>query len=139
MAHGLVLLALLVAGVVEGASLSALIPAISVATKTGDEQLSAPGQWVVDRVEAVGVEPTLAVLLLVAVGLVILQSLIVLLAKREVGYTVAQVGTDLRLQLLRSLLSSRWEYFLRQPVGKLANAITGEADRASKAYMQAPR
>ena len=45
---------------------------------------------------------------------------LVLLAKKRVGYTVAQVATDLRLSLLRALLDNpKWEYYLRQPVGVL--------------------
>jgi ATP-binding cassette subfamily C protein len=55
---------------------------------------------------------------------------------RQVGYTVARVATDLRLQLLKALLSTRWEYFSGQPVGKLANAISSEAYRASDAYLK---
>ena len=65
---------------------------------------------------------------------ILAQSALSLIAKRQVGYTVAQVATDLRLALLRALLSARWEYFLRQPVGKLTNAVSWEADRASRAY-----
>ena len=48
---------------------------------------------------------------------VALKSVFLLVAQRQVGYG-AQVGTDLRLQMLRSVLRSKWEYFLHQPVGK---------------------
>ena len=51
------------------------------------------------------------------------------------GYTVAQVATDLRLALLRAMLSTRWEYFLSKPVGSLANAVATEAMRAANAYL----
>ncbi len=40
----------------------------------------------------------------------ILQELLILLADRKIGYTVAHVATDLRLTLLRALLSTRWGY-----------------------------
>jgi ATP-binding cassette subfamily C protein len=52
-----------------------------------------------------------------------------------VGYTVAGVATDLRLSLIRALLVARWEYFLRQPVGVLANSMATEAARAASAYL----
>jgi ATP-binding cassette subfamily C protein len=52
----------------------------------------------------------------------------------QVGYAVARVATDLRLDLLRSFLRARWSYYTRQPVGTAANAMATEADRASQAY-----
>jgi ATP-binding cassette subfamily C protein len=66
-----------------------------------------------------------------------LTSGIGLLAKRQVGYTVAQVATDLRLELLRVLVAARWEYYLRQPVGKLINSLASEAGGAAMAYLSA--
>jgi ATP-binding cassette, subfamily C, bacterial len=42
----------------------------------------------------------------------------------------------LRLSLLRSLMAARWEFYVRQPVGSLTNAVGTEAIRASQAYVQ---
>ena len=83
--------------------------------------------FAVRALERVGIEPTITSLLAVIVIGTILTSAIALLARREIGYTVAQVATDLRLQLLRVLVAARWEYYVRQPVGKLTNAMAGEA------------
>ncbi|RXM22226.1 hypothetical protein EO238_24950, partial [Citrobacter sp. AAK_AS5] len=47
-----------------------------------------------------GIEPSLGTLLLIIVVGVSLKAAMVLLANRHVGYTVAQIGTDLRLRLL---------------------------------------
>jgi ATP-binding cassette subfamily C protein len=63
------------------------------------------------------------------------KSLLLLIAKRQVGYTAAQLATDLRLELLRAVLLSRWEYFLEQPVGKLTNSLATEAARAAEAFV----
>ncbi len=68
-------------------------------------------------------------------GGLLIKSALVLWAHKQVGYTVAHVATDLRLALIRALLGSRWEYYLRQPVGALANSIATEATRASQAYL----
>jgi ATP-binding cassette subfamily C protein len=81
-----------------------------------------------------GVTPTLEMLLLVVLCAIILKSILVLLANKQVGYTVAQIATDMRLQLLRALIASRWEFHISQPVGSLANAMATEGNRASKAY-----
>jgi ATP-binding cassette subfamily C protein len=50
---------------------------------------------------------------------------------------VAQVATDLRLELIHALFVTRWEYFIRQPVGTLTNSIAGEAGTAARAYLSA--
>jgi ATP-binding cassette subfamily C protein len=138
-----VLLALVVAGSVEGASMTALIPAIgawlesSAAGAGGEGALGGPiGGYVMAAFDRVGLpRPSVGQLLGIAVGGMLARSLLVLVAKRRVGHTVAHVATDLRLALLRALLRARWEYFLRQPVGRFANAMSTEVDRSSKAYL----
>jgi ATP-binding cassette subfamily C protein len=132
-----VLLALLVAGTVEGASLSALLPMLAVAMRGGVGEAAAEdhvSRTVIGAIERMGLTPSLGLLLAVVVGGFAARSAIVLVAKRHVGYTVARFSTDLRLELLRSLLAARWEYFLRQPVGRLANAMSSEVDRSSRVY-----
>jgi ATP-binding cassette subfamily C protein len=138
----IMLIALLLAGVAEGIGLSALLPLISVAMggQTGAESGASAGnsgleQVVTETLLSVGLTPTLGVLLVIIVFAIVLKSGLVLLAKKQVGYTVAGVATDLRLALIRALLLARWEYFLRQPIGVLANSMATEAVRTSKAYL----
>ena len=73
-------------------------------------------------------------MLLIIVGGMIIKSLILLLANRQVGYTVAHVATTLRLELIKALLASRWQYYLRQPIGSLANSVATEAYRAANGF-----
>ena len=138
------LLALSLAGVAEGIGLSALLPLVSVAmgSQAGADSAASVGHSGLERVvtetlTSVGLTPTLGVLLIVIVIAIVLKSGLVLLAKKQVGYTVAHVATDLRLTLIRALLIARWEYFLRQPIGVLANSMATEAVRTSKAYLHA--
>jgi ATP-binding cassette subfamily C protein len=141
----IMLFALLLAGIAEGASLSALLPLLSVAIKqeTGDEAATAESaaepdsfeQLVTTTLVSLGITPSIGVLLAVIMIGITTKSALVLFAKKRVGYTAAQVTTDLRLSLLRALLSTRWEYFLHQPVGQLANSMATEAIRASEAYV----
>jgi ATP-binding cassette subfamily C protein len=138
-----VLLALVLAGTAEGVSLTALLPVLTAAITTergigGQSTAGAdlgPGQWIMDILRDLGVDPSTGVLLGVIVLGIVLRSLLMLIANKRVGDTVAQVATDLRLTLLRALLFTRWEYYLRQPVGSLANAMSTEPDRASKAFL----
>jgi ATP-binding cassette subfamily C protein len=136
------LLALLLAGVAEGIGLSALLPLVSVAIGSQPEAQAgtfASGSGlekvVTEILAAVGLTPTLGVLLTVTTLAIVLKSVLLLLARKRIGYTVAQVATDLRLSLLRALLTTKWEYYVRQPVGVLTNAMATEAIRTSKAYL----
>jgi ATP-binding cassette subfamily C protein len=47
---------------------------------------------------------------------------------------VSLIATEMRLNLLKSLFATRWEYFIRQPIGQLTNGIAFEANRASTAF-----
>ncbi|MGB5259776.1 MAG: ABC transporter transmembrane domain-containing protein, partial [Gammaproteobacteria bacterium] len=140
----LMLAALLLSGIAEGIGLSALLPLLNIGlgADTGTELL-APGSEIQSNLErvvfetlgALGIAVTLGNLLLIIVGVVLVKSVFLLLAQREVGYTAAQVGTDLRLEMLRAVLCSKWEYFLHQPVGKLTNALATEARRSSESFV----
>ena len=130
-------LALLLAGILEGIGISMLLPILSIAAgkQSGSHAGSAIERMVSEGVSALGITPTVGNLLIVLVVAITLKSIMVLLAKKQVGYTVARVATDIRLEMLQTLLDSRWQFFLKQPIGRLANAMATEASRASKAYM----
>ncbi|MCD6151449.1 MAG: ATP-binding cassette domain-containing protein [Deltaproteobacteria bacterium] len=137
----MMLLALLLAGIAEGFGLFALLPLFGMTLGgVGSGAASAvadnrAGQIVVKTLSAIGLEPGARNLLLVIVVAILLKSILVLVAKKKVGYTVAHVATDLRLALIRALIGARWEYYVGQPVGSQANAVATEAMRASQAYL----
>lgn len=139
-----VLVALLFSGLAEGISFFALLPMLNATLGTAGPDREAglmdadhgPGQILVDLLQGWGITPGVGVLLTVVVLGTVLKSVLVLVANKRVGYMVAQVATDLRLALLRALLFARWEYYVRQPVGTLANAMATEANRASTAYLE---
>jgi ATP-binding cassette subfamily C protein len=139
-------IALLLSGILEGIGLSMLLPLLTIAVKTqpglgtfsaGTTDTAAPAleRLVSNGLSAVGISPTIGVLLIIFIAAITLKTIMMLLAKKQVGYTVAQVATDLRLEMLRALLVSRWQYFLKQPLGSLANSMATESHRASKAFM----
>jgi len=137
----IMLLALLLAGVAEGVGLSGLLPLISIAIGKqtgvqGGTLVSTSGleRAITETLAAIGLSPTLGVLLTLITLAITIKGILILIAKKRIGYTVAQIATDLRLSLLRSLLVTKWEYYIRQPVGVLANAMATEANRTSKAY-----
>lgn len=142
----IMVLALLLAGLMEGVGISMLLPLIGIAigNQTGAGSLQAVKngasnsmleRMITDGFNSLGVTPTLGMLLIVIIATVTLKSGLMLLAKKQIGYTVARVATDLRLEFLQALRVSRWQYFIRQPLGSLANSIATETTRTSKAYM----
>jgi len=140
----LMLAALLLSGIAEGIGLSALLPLLNIALgydATGEltgipsQSQNSFEQSVLDALAWIGIEPTLGNMLWILVVGVLVKSIFLLLAQRQVGYTAAQVGTDLRLEMLRAVLLSKWEYFLHQPVGKLTNALATEAQRSSASFV----
>lgn len=139
------LLALLLAGIAEGVGLSALLPLLSIAIRnnagetgqdTGLEQEGELERLINGVLSDHGIDPGIGVLLTIIVFGVTLKNLLLLFAKKQVGYTAAQIATDLRLENLRAILRSRWEFFLHQPVGKVANALATEAHRSSESFVR---
>jgi ATP-binding cassette subfamily C protein len=138
----ILVLALLLAGIMDGIGLSMLLPLIGLTVNNPagegvdrpDAGLSKLDQLVLEGFNFVGITPTLGILLIVIVATVTLKSGLMLLAKKQIGYTVARVTTDLRLEFLQAMRVSRWQYFVRQTLGSLANSISNETTRTSKAY-----
>lgn len=139
----LTLACLIFATLAEGISFSSLLPLLGLATRAhqaapaSDSAPTGLEQIFISALDAGGLRPSIGLLCFVIVSGIGLKTAFVLLAQKQVGYTVAHVATDLRLSLLRSLLAARWEYYVRQPVGGFANAFATEASRASDAYQNA--
>jgi ATP-binding cassette subfamily C protein len=144
------LVALLFAGIAEGFGITALLPLLNIvlgpqagagaAAATGtSEIITSVEQMIRSILGTIGLTPTVAVLLAFFVACIMLKCILVLLANRQVGYTVAHVATDLRLSLLRALFVTRWEYFIRQPIGQLTNAVATEASRSANAFLYGVR
>jgi ATP-binding cassette subfamily C protein len=127
---------LLLASLIEGIGLVTMLPLLASQSPDMANRLPKGLTRVVQQaLDFVGVTPTVGVLLLIIVTVITLKCVLVLLANRQVGFTVALVSTNFRLEFIRSLLAARWEYYLRQPVGALANSVTGEVGRATMAYL----
>jgi ATP-binding cassette, subfamily C, bacterial len=145
----LTLVAILFAGISEGFGISALLPLINTVFNQASQAGATAGSppvwtYAIDQIVqgvlgTVGLTPTVAVLLSLFVACIAFKCLLVYLANKQIGFTVVLIATDMRLSLLKSLFASSWEYFIRQPVGKLTNAVATEAHRASTAFSYGAR
>ncbi|MGI9291951.1 MAG: ABC transporter ATP-binding protein [Gammaproteobacteria bacterium] len=140
----IMLFVLLIAGLVEGVSLTALLPLLNHVIVNSDspaaeasttETDSGVGDFLLNAIEATGFTPGVEALLVIILLGAVIKGGLSLLARQKAGYIVAHVATDLRLSMLRALLASRWEYFLHQPVGQLTNSMSIEAARSANAYL----
>jgi ATP-binding cassette subfamily C protein len=130
-----VLILLLLAGFAEGIGLTSLLPLMSIAGGDNAAQSSPAGRLVVDTLEGIGLSASLEILVVIVVVGISLRGVLSILAMRQVGYAAAEVATQLRNRLIDSLLRVRWSYFTRQPVGRIANAVSFEATRSAQAYV----
>lgn len=124
----------LFSGVAEGFSILTFLPVLELLSSGKVTGNSAVVRFIETLLHFVGLAPSLPVLL----GLIVLgitaKSALLMLAMKQAGYTIAHVTTDLRLKMIKALLAAKWNYFVSQPAGHLANAISSEAMRASTAY-----
>ena len=145
----LLVTALLLAGLADGIGLSAMLPLLQIAfnnntTDAADGAFEPPAEndsefaaRVTEVLTSLGISPTMGILLTIIVAVIAFKNLLIFFSSSRIGYIAANVATELRMDLLRSIVASRWQYFVNQSTGALANSMATEAWRASNAYIYA--
>ncbi len=130
---------LLAASLIEGISVTALLPLLSLATGAdGSGDGSSAAFLVVEQVLSVlGLSASLANLVLFVVAGVAIKASLTFAAMVYVGSAVAEVATSLRTRLVEALLNARWSYFVAKPTGRILNTLSVDATRAGQAYLAA--
>jgi len=127
----------LFSGLAEGISILTFLPVIELVSSGQGAGNSGVARFIGAMLDFAGLPSSLPVMLGVIVAGIAAKSALLMVAMKQAGYTIAHVTSDLRLQQLQALLAAKWEYFVSQPAGQLANAIGTEAMRASVAYHHA--
>jgi ATP-binding cassette subfamily C protein len=128
-----IILGYLAAGVLEGFSVVALLPLLTMTSSSGIA--SSAAEPVLRTVLAsVWLEPTLPVLMSIIILGMLFKAVVMLMATVQVGYSVAAVTADFRHRFIRAIVSVRWDFFIHRLVGAFANTISSEAERAGRAY-----
>jgi ATP-binding cassette subfamily C protein len=130
----LVLVCLLLSGVLEGLGWSAVLPMADVIAEGSIEKTEGFSRQAAEWLRSAGVPAAPVPLALTVLLAFWLKAVVLVMAKRRVGYMVAKVATDLRLRLLRALMGARWSYFTQQPAGAALNSISSESNRGAEAY-----
>ena len=130
---------LIMSGVFEGLGLAAMLPLLNLVFDTGSGSQTRVGQFVEQGFAYLGQEPSIPALLVFIVLVIWLKSMLVMAAVSQAGFSAAHVTKNLRLELLRSLANVRWSYFTGERMGNFTAALSGEAGKASGAYLQLVR
>lgn len=126
---------LVFAGVAEGLGIASLLPLITLIGEGGDPK--GGSAKALDFIHGLGFEPTIGFFLTALVVGMTLKAALTLFAMHQVGRAMADVAVKVRLDLIDALLAARWAYYVRQPVGRFANALSSESAQAGDAYNQA--
>src|SRR5690606_30382249 len=126
-----------VSGVLEGISVITLVPLLEVASRPNAVASSGLGLALQTGIRALALEPSLEILVGVLVVGITFKAILLWLAMRQVGFTVARVAYELRLEMVAALLKAKWSYIGSQAFGGFAASITGESNRAATAYREA--
>jgi ATP-binding cassette subfamily C protein len=132
-----VLFCLVLAGFAEGIGVTALLPAVSAITG-GEKSASSPVNVIIhDLLRSIGIEPTLGNLIVIVLSFMVLNALLSFGTLSYAGISVARVSTGLRRRLISALFQARWSFHVQQQLGRIASAMSGDAQRAGDAYYTA--
>jgi ATP-binding cassette subfamily C protein len=128
-----VLACLLLASTAEGIGLASLLPVLAIVT--GEGEPSGLAATVLALTGRLGLPAGFGPLLALVVAALLCKAALMILAYRVIAATAAGVTAELRTSLLAALLAVRWPYYVRQPVGRIANAMGVEAVRCGDGYV----
>ena len=130
----IVLLCLVLGGALQAIGFAVLVPLLQISEEGVATGGSPINSIVIQGLALVGLEPSMGVLMTIVVAGTVLKAGLVILAMTYVGYAVAEVATSLRTRLINALVKVKWSYFVHQPLGGIANAVSLEAHRSANAY-----
>ena len=128
----------LLAGFAEGVGLTLLLP-LFIALSESASKRSAVSRTMAEIMAALGLPVTLGTLLVLLVAVIVMKAGLLLVVMRHVAVIVVRIAQQFRLSLIDALITARWSYFVEQPVGRVATAIGGEAERAAEVFVHAAR
>lgn len=133
----IVLASVILSTLAEGVGVASLLPVLAVAVDKDGAVTGKYSQGIRAILETLHVPLAIGPLLTILVVAIFLKAALTLLAYRNISSAVAEVAATIRRRLVHAVLGVRWVYFARQPVGRLANAISLDATRAATAFQYA--
>lgn len=135
----LVTICLVLASLAEIISMSAMLPALLSVSGEDSNLPPAFNAVVKTTLAATGLPDSVGGLTITVVVMLLLRSLLLGAALTYAGFSIANVSTRLREDLLKAMFATRWRYFVEHRAGSIANTISVDATRAGQAYLEAAR
>ncbi len=133
-----VIIALLIAGLVETLGISAMFPLLGLIMGEGEASSENALQKIfVTLFDFLDIELSIEILLISIVLLISVKSVILFLAMERVSFISADVARDFQMQLISALMQARWSYFSGISAGVISNAIASESQRVGFGYLLA--
>ncbi len=124
----------IVAGILETVGVATLFPAFEGIIADETESTSRITAIILEVFDALGMPPTIPWFLGIASILIVGKAIALFGALYTVGWIFTRVTANLRKELLSSVTAANWQYFVTQPVGRFAHAISMEAERGGQFY-----
>ena len=138
-----VIFAIVVSGLAESLSILTMLPLLQLGlgrvetSGSFEKESSSLTETFNSFFSFVGVEPNLIILLSLIVVMFAVKSFATLVSQAYVGIVAARVSSDLRLRLIKALLSTSWSFLTTKTTGRFSNSFSSEAQRASNTYLSA--
>jgi ATP-binding cassette subfamily C protein len=128
---------ILIAGIMEGFSIMALLPLVAGIIDSTSTSKSAISQFVEELFISVSISPTIENLLIFIVIAIILKSLFVYFAITNAGYTSSAIITNLRKEIVTNILRTEYSLFPGQKSGDMTAMMIHETQKSGVACMEA--
>ncbi len=130
---------IILAGFAEAVGVTAFLPFFQLVLDGHASIDHVPNSAIHDFIANSGVQINLVSVGLFIAGAICLKALVLWLALRKVGKTVAKIAADLRRRLLNALLNARWGFFVNHTLGVSLNAVVMETFNSSMAFVSLAR
>jgi ATP-binding cassette subfamily C protein len=134
----LVIFCLTLAAGLEIIGLSLILPLLEYILQR-DTATSNFTQYIDQLFEILHITPSIVGVLSLVVALGVLKALVRGIAYLLVGYTLANIETTFRKRLISAMTKVRWQFYVHQPSGSLANALVQEVDQGANLYLYSAR
>lgn len=129
------LLCMILSGLLEGISILAILPAISITFSQSTGTVDPISAAFADVFKSIGLETNLTVILITIVLGILLKAIFVFFANKITGFAAIDYAAEKRHELINAIMKSRWSYFVKKTKGQIANALTTQCNALVALYM----
>lgn len=125
---------LLFSGLMEAIGIVMLLPIISITLAGEDQKPDAFTEKLMEFLAEHGITLNLEFALITISTVIILKAVFIYMAQRFNARAAVHFAKMLRLQLMHSVLSSNWSYFMLRSTGRITDALNQQATRTVNVY-----